>query len=71
MIDVSTRSFGLNSPAVEIFGDDSDDDEGRTLSYLPSFTRTYTVWFKGHYVRVTRSQAQDGFYSRKELLQFE
>ncbi|KAI0686404.1 P-loop containing nucleoside triphosphate hydrolase protein [Cytidiella melzeri] len=71
IIDVSTRSYGLNSPAVAIYGDEVDEQEGRTLSYLPSFARTYTLWFKGHYVRVTRSQAQDGFYNHKEVLRFD
>lgn len=72
IIDISTRSFGLTSPAIAIYGEDPDDNiEGRTLSYLPSFARTYTLWFKGHYVRVTRSQAQEGFYSHKEVLQLE
>ena len=70
MIDITTRSFGLNSPAISVDGDE-DSEEGRSLSYLPSFSKTYTVWFKGHYIRVTRSQVQEGIYSTKEVLHFE
>lgn len=73
IIDVSTRDFGLNSPAVAITGDDDDDDhsDGRKLCYLPSFSRTYSIWYKGHYISVTRSQSQDGIYRMKEVLQIE
>ncbi|KAI0769155.1 P-loop containing nucleoside triphosphate hydrolase protein [Irpex lacteus] len=70
IIDITTRSFGLNSPAISVYGDE-ESDEGRNLSYLPSFSKTYTVWFKGHYIRVTRSQVQEGVYSTKEVLHFD
>ncbi|KAI0091538.1 P-loop containing nucleoside triphosphate hydrolase protein [Irpex rosettiformis] len=70
IIDITTRSFGLNSPAISVYGDE-ESEEGRKLSYLPSFSKTYTVWFKGHYVRVTRSQIQEGVYSTREVLHFD
>ncbi|KAF7798694.1 hypothetical protein EIP86_009918 [Pleurotus ostreatoroseus] len=69
IIDVSTRSFGLNSPAISV-GD--DETKGRKMCYLPSFSRTYTLWYRGHYLSVTRTQIQDGIYSRnKEVLQLD
>ena len=71
VIDVSTRTFGLNSPAIAIDGAEHDDQDGRKLCYLPSFSRTYTLWFQGHYVRFTRTQTQEGIYSTKEVLHLE
>lgn len=42
------------------------------MCYLPSFARTYTLWYNRHYLSVTRTQVQDGIYSRnKEVLQLE
>ena len=70
MIDISTRSLESDSPAINVDGDE-DSEEGRSLSYLPSFSKTYTVWFKGHYIRVTRSQVQEGIYRHREVLHFE
>ena len=70
MIDISTRSLESDSPAISVDGDE-DSEEGRSLSYLPSFSKTYTVWFKGHYIRVTRSQVQEGIYRHREVLHFE
>ena len=70
MIDISTRSLESDSPAINVDGDE-DSEEGRSLSYLPSFSKTYTVWFKGHYIRVTRSHVQEGIYRHREVLHFE
>lgn len=71
IVDVTTRSFGLNSPAVSVGGED-DEDQGRKLCYLPSFSRTYSLWYKGHYISITRSQSNDGYYgSTRESLQIE
>lgn len=69
-VEISTRSFGLNSPAVSISGDDASELKGsRRLCYLPSLSETYTIWHKGHYMNVTRSQTQSGYYRTKEVLQ--
>ncbi len=71
IVDVSTRSFGLNSPAVAIRGDEDEDYDGRKLCYLPSFARTYSLWYQRHYLSVTRTESQDGIYHMKEVLQIE
>ena len=70
-VNISTRSFGLNSPAVAITGDEDDEANGRKLCYLPSFARTYSLWYRGHYLSVTRSQVHEGIYNTKEVLQIE
>ncbi|PSR78283.1 hypothetical protein PHLCEN_2v7479 [Hermanssonia centrifuga] len=71
IVDVSTRSFGLNSPAVAIRGDEDEDYDGRKLCYLPSFARTYSLWYQRHYLSVTRTESQDGIYHMKEVLQID
>ena len=72
IIDVSTRSFGLNSPAIAVTGSDEEENsDGRKLCYMPSVSRTYSMWYKRHYISVTRTQSQEGFYSTKEALTIE
>lgn len=67
-INVSTRTFGVNSPVVIIPGDENEI-VGRKISYLPSFSRTYSLWYKGHYINVTRSEVNEGAYHTKETLE--
>ncbi|KAJ3527758.1 hypothetical protein NM688_g8085 [Phlebia brevispora] len=70
MIDVTTRSFGLNSPAILV--DDDENAKGRRMCYLPSLSRTYSLWYKGHYISVTRTQEQESIYSgNKEVLRID
>lgn len=66
-INISTRTFGLASPAVFFAGDD-DQTPGRKICYLPSFSRTYSLWYRGHYVSVTRCEVSEGAYHTKESL---
>ncbi|KIP02268.1 hypothetical protein PHLGIDRAFT_96183 [Phlebiopsis gigantea 11061_1 CR5-6] len=70
-VNISTRSFGLNSPAVAILGDEDDESDGRKLCYLPSFARTYSLWYNRHFLSVTRSQVSEGIYNTKEVLQID
>ena len=67
-VDVSTQSFGLNSPAVTVQGDD-DSDANRRLMYLPSFSETYSLWHNRHYMTVTRTKVQENYYRSTETLQ--
>ncbi|GJE98557.1 P-loop containing nucleoside triphosphate hydrolase protein [Phanerochaete sordida] len=67
-INVSTRSFGVNSPVVVLPGDENEA-AGRKICYLPSFARTYTLWYQGRYVNVTRSEVTEGAYHTKETLE--
>lgn len=71
IIDVTTRNFGLHSPAIAVNSEDDDERNGRKLCYLPSFSRTYSLWYKHHYLSVTRTQTHDGLYTNKEVLQIE
>lgn len=65
---MSTRSFGVTSPVVTIPGDENEI-AGRKICYLPSFSRTYSLWHKGHYVNVIRSEVNEGAYHTKETLE--
>ena len=67
-VQVSTQSFGLDSVAVTIEGeDDSDPDSqgGRPLAYLPAQDVVHTMWYKRHWMRVTRF-TKDGFYGHRD-----
>lgn len=54
-----------------IEGESESDDPmaivhgGRQLAYLPALNIVHSMWYKGHWVRVTRF-SKDGFYGRKE-----
>ena len=54
-----------------IEGESESDDPmtivhgGRQLAYLPALNIVHSMWYKGHWVRVTR-YSKDGFYGRKE-----
>ncbi|TCD69128.1 hypothetical protein EIP91_008604 [Steccherinum ochraceum] len=65
-VDVSTRPFGL-IPGIRNI---TEDDKGEKPWYLPSLSETYTVWYKGHYVRLTRRRQDEGVWGgHREILQ--
>ncbi|EEB95300.1 hypothetical protein MPER_05746, partial [Moniliophthora perniciosa FA553] len=61
-VEVSTETYGANSSAVNLDDDDDDIDldmkSTRKLSYIPSPSKTYTMWYKRRYLTVTRTQEQ-------------
>ncbi|KAF8216635.1 P-loop containing nucleoside triphosphate hydrolase protein [Mycena galopus ATCC 62051] len=69
-VEVSTRSFGLNSSAIMVPGEEDDNNlsmlTSRKLAYLPSASTTYSLWYHNRYMSITRLQAQTGFYGQKE-----
>jgi mitochondrial chaperone BCS1 len=56
------------SPTVNI-GEDDDILAGRKLSYLPSIAQSYTMWYMGHYLSVSRSEEKDTFRESVESLE--
>jgi len=62
-IAVTTRSFGLE---VDEDGD-SSSSRGQ-VSYLPSLESTYNIWYRGHYVTVSREERSESQWSSKETL---
>ncbi|KAJ7224142.1 P-loop containing nucleoside triphosphate hydrolase protein [Mycena pura] len=69
-VQISTRSFGLNSSAIMVTGEEDSEDlsllSSRKLAYLPSPSLTYSMWYHRRYMTVTRVEAQSGFYGHKE-----
>nr|GAT47258.1 mitochondrial chaperone BCS1 [Mycena chlorophos] len=69
-VEVSTRSFGLNSNALIVPGESSEDDlsvlSGRRIAYLPSPALSYSLWYHRRFMTVTRVQTQTGYYGQKE-----
>lgn len=71
-LQVSTRTFGLNSNAVMIPGDEDDasavlnGSSTKRLAYLPSTSSTYSIWYKRRWMTVTRVIKQGGYYGRTE-----
>ncbi|KAF7309874.1 Mitochondrial chaperone BCS1 [Mycena indigotica] len=67
-VEVSTRSFGLNSSAIIVPGEEDDLSllSSRKLAYLPSASLSYSMWYHRRYMTVTRVQTQTGYYGQKE-----
>lgn len=62
-LQVSTRSFGLETEVV-VPGEEAENlDGGRSLAYLPNFNTSYIIWYQRHWMRVTRTK-QTGPYGR-------
>jgi mitochondrial chaperone BCS1 len=38
----------------------------RRLAYLPSLSTTYSIWYKRHWMKITRIQTQTGYYGKTE-----
>lgn len=69
-IAISTQAYGLNTRAIVVPGeeDESGEKPGRRVAYLPSFDTTYSIWYKRHYIRITRTKAQKGGNGTSEHL---
>ncbi|KAJ7066519.1 P-loop containing nucleoside triphosphate hydrolase protein [Mycena amicta] len=67
-VEVSTRSFGLNSNAVIVPGEEDDLSllSSRKIAYLPAPTLTYSLWYHRRYITVNRIQTQTGWRGSKE-----
>ncbi|KAH7921236.1 P-loop containing nucleoside triphosphate hydrolase protein [Leucogyrophana mollusca] len=65
-VQISTASFGLSSPAVLLPGEDSESTvNSRKLSYLPALSQSYTMWYKRHWMRVTRVTENAGWQGQR------
>lgn len=68
-VEVTTHSYGVNANAIDLAGPDasafeSDDETTRKLTYLPSLSATYSMWFKRHYMTITRNQTEQKGWGR-------
>jgi chaperone BCS1 len=66
-LSISTRSFGVGAAAVTVEGEE-DDNAQRKIRFFPSFGCSASLWYKGHYLHLTRHQVQDGPFYIKEIL---
>ena len=68
-LSISTRSFGVGygSALVEGEEDDGDGDPQHKVKFLPSHDRSTSLWYRGHYLRLSRSEVPDGPYTKDVL----
>ncbi|KAF9528760.1 P-loop containing nucleoside triphosphate hydrolase protein [Crepidotus variabilis] len=68
-VQVSNRTFGLDSDATMIEGEEDDPTSivhgGRQLAYMPAANTVQTMWWKGTWIRTIRTQ-REGHYGRRE-----
>ena len=67
-LSISTYSFGVGGRAVLLEGEADSGNTQRKIGFLPSFDCSASLWYRGHYVRLSRSQVQDGPFYTKEIL---
>jgi len=67
-VEISTENYGANTAAVILEDDDDsglskfDEKTTRKLTYMPSPSKTYTLWYKGRYMTITRTREKEGRY---------
>ena len=66
-LSIVTHSFGIGARPVLVEGEDDDSSQSR-IRFLPSFDYSASLWYRGRYVRLTRTQAPDGPLFMKETL---
>ena len=66
-LSINTQSFGVGARAVLVEGEE-DDNSQRKIRFLPSFDCSASLWYRGHLLRLTRSQVQEGPFYMKEVL---
>ncbi|THU99238.1 P-loop containing nucleoside triphosphate hydrolase protein, partial [Dendrothele bispora CBS 962.96] len=71
-VEISTETYGANNAAVLL---EDDDDTGlarfdykttRKLTYIPSPSKTYRLWYRGRYMSIKRTKERDGFFRDDE-----
>ena len=66
-LSISSRSFGVGARAVLVEGE-ADDNSQRMIRFFPSHDCPTSLWYRNHYVRLSRSEIQDGAFYTKEIL---
>ncbi|OCB87677.1 hypothetical protein A7U60_g5203 [Sanghuangporus baumii] len=77
--DITTRSVGRTSITQSTTGDleeeeiDDDEDElvhgrrKRKVAFMPSPGTTHTIYYRGHWLRITRTQKSHGYHCYSEI----
>lgn len=66
-LSISSSSFGVGARAVLVEGE-ADDSSQRKIRFLPSHDCSASLWYRGHYIRLSRNLVQDGPFYMKEML---
>lgn len=68
-VQISTQTYGAKSSSITLDGEDNYSSQFksyRKLSYLPSLSVTYSLWYKGCYMNIIRTQQETRWYGDKE-----
>jgi chaperone BCS1 len=63
-LSITTRRFGVGYGAALVDGEEDDNNDGDSrnkVKFLPSHDRSASLWYRGHYIRLSRSRIPDGF----------
>lgn len=61
-IEVSNYCYGLKTSTIEGLEDDGWEDG--QLSFIPSLSKTYSLWYRGRYMTIRREKTDRGSYYR-------
>ncbi|KAF5373306.1 hypothetical protein D9615_007405 [Tricholomella constricta] len=71
-LQISTKSFGLDNPAILVPGEEDDASSlvkgSRKLAYMPSVSTTHSIWYKRRWITINRSKEPSGYYGQHEEL---
>ncbi|TFK48215.1 P-loop containing nucleoside triphosphate hydrolase protein [Heliocybe sulcata] len=66
-LQVVARDYGATYPAIPVETDVSMNESWRKFSYLPSFSATQRLWYRGRHMSVSRiRETTSGYYGRQE-----
>ncbi|KZT21605.1 P-loop containing nucleoside triphosphate hydrolase protein [Neolentinus lepideus HHB14362 ss-1] len=64
-LEITTRSFGLASKGL-LLPNEEGESGARKLAFLPSLSKTHTMWYKHRWLTVCRFRNNTGYYGRAE-----
>lgn len=68
---VTTDDFDLGVDALTLYEDEDEhlqDRRKRTVRYLPSYSTSYGMWYKGRYVTISRVKEESRWNTDKSTL---
>ena len=68
---VSTNDFDLGGDALTLYEDEDEhlqQRRKRSVRYLPSYSTSYGMWYKGRYVTISRAKEESRWNTDKSTL---
>ena len=65
-LSISTHSFGVGDIAALVEGEEDGNSQNK-IRFLPSHDRTASLWYRGHYIRLSRSRISEGIFMKQVL----